>query len=114
MDYSLLLGIETLKENDSDGLRKKTHLINEAIESEEVDVAELMARKHRFVSGNVVYHFATIDYLQEWNFNKKGERFMKTVILGKDGPTLSAIEPAQYAARFKRFCEQQVFNEKPQ
>lgn len=57
----------------------------------------------------MVYHFALIDYLQEWNLNKKGERFMKTVLLGKDGPTLSAIEPQQYAQRFRRFAEEKVF-----
>ena len=34
---------------------------------------------------------------------------MKTVLLGKDGPTLSAIEPHTYAQRFKRFCESEVF-----
>ena len=32
------------------------------------DVGELMSRKHCFVNGKRVYHFAIIDYLQEWNF----------------------------------------------
>ena len=68
-----------------------------------------MSKKHCFVSGDCVYHFAIIDYLQAWDFNKKCERFIKTNILGKDGPTLSAIEPVQYANRFKRFCENHVF-----
>lgn len=56
-----------------------------------------MSLKHCFVSGNRVYHISLIDFLQEWNLNKKGERWMKTVLLGKDGPTLSAVEPVQYS-----------------
>jgi hypothetical protein len=28
--------------------------------------------------GKHVYHVAVIDYLQEWNLNKKMERFLKT------------------------------------
>ena len=69
------------------------------------DVGELMSRKHCFVNGKRVYHFAIIDYLQEWNFSKKAERMMKTVFLGKDGATLSAIEPQAYANRFRNFME---------
>ena len=57
------------------------------------DVGELMSRRHCFINGRRIYHIAIIDYLQEWNFQKKLERFTKTVLMGKDGPTLSAIEP---------------------
>jgi len=60
------------------------------------------------VNGKRVYHIAIIDYLQEWNFAKKLERFTKTVLLGKDGPTLSAIEPRAYAQRFRHFMEMNV------
>lgn len=49
------------------------------------DVGELMSLKHCFVTGRRVYHMAIIDYLQEWNFSKKAERFTKTVLMGKDG-----------------------------
>ena len=73
------------------------------------DIGERMSRTHCFVSGKLVYHVAIIDYLQAWDFNKKSERFIKTNFLGKDGPTLSAIEPIEYARRFKRFCENHVF-----
>ena len=66
---------------------------NEMRETEVMDVGERMSRKHCFIEGDMVYHVSLIDFLQLWNFNKKGERFLKTVLLGKDGPTLSAIEP---------------------
>lgn len=79
------------------------------VEKEILDPRELMSRQHCFIEGDCVYHIAIIDYLQLWDCSKKGERFLKTNLLGKDGPTLSAIEPRQYAARFKRFCEENVF-----
>jgi len=49
-----------------------------------------------------------IDYLQDWNLNKKAERFIKTTILSKNADLLSAIEPNTYAARFKKFMEKNV------
>ena len=67
-----------------------------------------MSRKHCFVNTPRVYHIAIIDYLQEWNLNKKLERFTKTVLLGKDKQTLSAIEPEQYSERFCSFMEKNV------
>ena len=136
MDYSLLIGIEVLSGEDLEKYgndvhqigaprtptRKRLSQINESvnmdfsedifgvdIDEERIDVGERMSLKHCFVSGNRVYHISLIDFLQEWNLNKRGERFMKTVLMGKDGPTLSALEPNEYAVRFKKFCEQHVF-----
>jgi hypothetical protein len=63
----------------------------------------------QFYGEDMIYHISIIDYLQEWNLNKKGERFIKTVLLQKDGVGLSAIEPVQYAKRFSHFMEMNVF-----
>jgi hypothetical protein len=46
--------------------------------------------------------------LQEWNWNKKGERVSKVVLLGKDPKGLSAIEPFKYANRFRKFVNSEV------
>ena len=73
-----------------------------------VDPGELMSIKHCFVNSHRVYHIAIIDYLQEWNLNKKLERFTKTVLLGKNKENLSAIEPETYGKRFKSFMEKNV------
>jgi len=73
------------------------------------DFQKALKAKHSFRNGNRIYHIAIIDYLQDWNMNKKTERFLKTKILLKDGKTLSAIEPKQYAERFQRFMEVNVF-----
>ena len=83
-------------------------MLADIVEIEELqvpDVGELMSRMHCFVKERRVYHVAIIDYLQEWNFEKKAERFTKTVLLNKDGNTLSAIEPQCYSRRFRHFME---------
>ena len=73
-----------------------------------VDPGELMSMKHCFVNGHRVYHIAIIDYLQEWNLNKKLERGTKTVLWGKNKKNLAAIEPETYGKRFKSFMEKNV------
>lgn len=97
MDYSFLMGIERRSEisnirrvtsNDKSNYRRGTN--------NKMDAACL--RRHKFVSTNNLetYHISVIDYLQQWNLNKKSERFLKTVFLGKKGDELSAVEPVFY------------------
>ena len=90
MDYSLLLAVENYSKSDNE---------KDLLSSQELgpDVGELMARRHCFIYGNRAYHLAVIDFLQDWNFSKKAERFMKTTLLGKDPDNLSAIEPIRYS-----------------
>merc|ERR1711920_895093 len=52
--------------------------------------------KARVTEGPGIYYLGVIDMLQEWNFKKKGERFLKTKFLRKDPEGLSAIEPVAY------------------
>lgn len=52
------------------------------------------------VMGPDLYLMGIIDFQQEWNFQKKLERFLKVVIKGEDALGLSAIEPNQYYTRF--------------
>lgn len=77
------------------------------LEDENVDS---LHKKHVFVSDKEIYHVSIIDYLQDWNYNKKYERFFKTVLLRKDPATLSAIEPEQYALRFLHFVQMNVLD----
>lgn len=65
---------------------------------------------HMFQNERAIYHVAVIDYLQAWNFNKKGERWLKTVVKKQDGAMLSAIEPNEYSLRFVSFLTSHVFN----
>lgn len=97
----------TRRVNESKILNQKG--VDDLVNVEVLDIGERMSLKHCFISGDQVYHITLIDFLQKWNLNKKSERFMKVYMLSKDGPTLSAIEPASYAARFKQFCQKHVF-----
>mmetsp|Transcript_22174 Transcript_22174/g.29654 ORF Transcript_22174/g.29654 Transcript_22174/m.29654 type:complete len:316 (+) Transcript_22174:1519-2466(+) len=129
MDYSLLLGIETLEvrppstrhvhsigeeapktaSKPSDQLLNDNTQINATLDSvSQVDadgerrtnIGKLMSQSHCFANGKRLYHIAIIDYLQGWNCAKKAERFLKNTIMGRDGDKMSVIEPNAYAARF--------------
>ena len=61
--------------------------------------------RHMFLSsdGQWVYHVSLIDYLQQWNFEKKSEAFAKKWFLGKNSKGISAVPPEPYAKRFLSF-----------
>jgi 1-phosphatidylinositol-4-phosphate 5-kinase len=47
-----------------------------------------------------IYYFGIIDFLQQYDFGKKAERFVKVVFLGKDREGLSVQSPHSYQTRF--------------
>ena len=57
------------------------------------------------------YHIGIIDYLQAWNFQKRGEAWLKTNIKGKNKWQLSAVEPIYYQKRFYDFIKNKVLLE---
>ena len=69
MDYSLLLAVERIK----DPIFVEEKNLNDSQELVEA------TNRHRFFStcGNYVYHIAIIDYLTQFNFNKRLESFYK-------------------------------------
>jgi len=62
--------------------------------------------------GLEIYHIGIIDYLQTWNYSKKGEACLKTNFLRHDKDQISAIPPKQYCKRFIKFMKDKVFNDK--
>eukprot|EP00002_Diphylleia_rotans_P008700 TRINITY_DN18718_c0_g1_i1.p1 TRINITY_DN18718_c0_g1~~TRINITY_DN18718_c0_g1_i1.p1 ORF type:complete len:924 (+),score=159.10 TRINITY_DN18718_c0_g1_i1:90-2861(+) len=48
------------------------------------------------------YHLGIIDLLQEYNLNKKGERWIKVNLKRKDPHGISCIAPDEYALRFRK------------
>jgi len=56
----------------------------------------------RVVEGPGTYYAGIIDILQEWNFEKKVERFLKIYFKRYDADGISAIEPLAYSERFWR------------
>ena len=85
MDYSILIGIEKIKDKRVSNKVYKTYLSE---------------------NGKFVYHISIIDYLQKYNFAKKSENFIKVNLLRQEN--LSCIDPKSYAHRFLRFMSRQV------
>ena len=58
-----------------------------------VGATEGQFNRHMFMSacGTWIYHVSIIDYLQQWNFDKKSEAFAKKWLLGKNGKKISAV-----------------------
>lgn len=65
--------------------------------------------RHTFLSesGRYIYHIAIIDYLQDYNLEKKLENRLK-VFINKEGAEISAIQPKEYATRYLRFMRDKV------
>ena len=122
MDYSLLIGIErdenqkefkmirkasyledkkdsTLSFQQSrfqDRLEIKSSSLNSNFDTEQDPMKKFdrTSRKAHVIKGKTeTIHMSIIDYLQEWNLNKKVERAYKVHLLQKSGSGLSAIEP---------------------
>ena len=49
-----------------------------------------------------------IDYLQEWNFDKKVESFIKRNFKGRPRDLISCVPPSLYCQRFNRFVTSEV------
>jgi hypothetical protein len=43
--------------------------------------------------GTKIFHIGIIDYLQEWNFDKKLEALSKSIFLRKNKDMISALNP---------------------
>ena len=58
--------------------------------------------------GQFIYHLAIIDYLQEWNFEKRAEAFLKRNFKGRSRCHISCVPPLLYCHRFNRFVKTEV------
>jgi len=56
----------------------------------------------RVTEGPGIYYMGIIDMLQEWNFRKRSEHFIKTKILRNNSKEISAVEPNWYQKRFMK------------
>ena len=87
MDYSLYLVVE----RSNGALRQPTR--NEYLSSD----------------GTELFHVSIIDYLQEWNLDKKVERCLKSFKPNTNVEGISAVEPERYRRRFIDAMQTQVF-----
>jgi len=95
MDYSLLLAIEKNKV-----LHRFTNLQDERDSQTRDSSARYLKQS---LDREFTYHLSVIDFLQDWNWKKRLERFAMTKLPNKDPAGLSAIEPSAYQKRFQRF-----------
>ena len=103
MDYSILLCIE---ENMTD-----KHKTKEEIIASFDQVKKDKGHRHQFISdcGKWIYHLSVIDYLQDYNCEKRGENFLKTNrTTAENAKLISAVHPDDYAARFIAFMKTSV------
>lgn len=123
MDYSLLTCIQENPDYTTVMREFRRQSANETLNSSNArkisvsaNSAEMHAlrakfdgSRHKFLSkcGRYIYHIGIIDYLQDFNVDKKMENFLKYRLLMK-GPGISAVPPPQYALRFLRFMRDHV------
>jgi hypothetical protein len=72
--------------------------------------SEYGENRHKYISkdGKLIYSLAIIDYLQEWNGEKKREQCAKVMLLGKNKKKLSAVEPIFFSERWITFMNDKV------
>lgn len=65
--------------------------------------------RHKFLSKDCkyIYHLGIIDYLQDFNIEKKLEYYAKSSYNKKDAE-ISAVHPDRYSVRFLNFMEDKV------
>ncbi|KAF1794817.1 Phosphatidylinositol-4-phosphate 5-kinase, N-terminal domain [Phytophthora cactorum] len=124
MDYSLLLGVievsylvnrhNILTRDGSVFLPPDSFTGKPGTPREEQDTSESIGNTERVkqstqclraaevVIGPGFYYIGVIDMLQTWNWSKRLERFMKTVLFRKDPDGISAMPPKPYRDRFHR------------
>jgi len=66
--------------------------------------------QQRYISsdGRFIYNLAIIDYLQAYDWEKRGENFIKVWFYMRDGSMISACDPKPYARRFLHFMREHV------
>lgn len=55
-----------------------------------------------------MYHIAIIDYLTQFNYQKKLESFYKVQIKNQNSKLVSCVEPNLYGDRFIEFIKKEV------
>lgn len=109
MDYSLLVGVVRRKFEVMD----RNTSLQSCPETSTIDVFQRDAdggMHAAVVEGPGTYYMGIIDVLQEWNWEKKLERFFKIYFKWMDPDGLSAAPPQKYVDRFMKRCVVEVFD----
>ncbi len=102
MDYSLLLIIIKMPSATEQGLTQAKALKNyKYIEQLDTLLSNYYAVL-RSPSKSFIYILGIIDYLQQWDIQKQGEKGIKEYLNPEERGKYSAIPPREYSARFQR------------
>jgi 1-phosphatidylinositol-4-phosphate 5-kinase len=74
--------------------------------SARVETVDYHAKLACTVVGPGCYLLGIIDILQTWDYRKRAERLVKTLVLCQDGNGISAVNPTYYAERFQDKMEE--------
>mmetsp|Transcript_30864 Transcript_30864/g.30358 ORF Transcript_30864/g.30358 Transcript_30864/m.30358 type:complete len:178 (-) Transcript_30864:181-714(-) len=128
MDYSFLFAVERVNQTDKNKNKRNSSKNMWASKcfnlesSRQFEIAEsrvwksgfimssMLKTRHQYYSSNgkYIYHIAIIDYLQEFDLNKRLESFTKIHILSRDRNQISAVDPHLYCSRFLSFMRRRV------
>lgn len=118
MDYSLLVGVKrerfavlgksgnATRNSEVDGSNSISSAAQNCEEEAQQSTHSSFSKgmQARIVEGPGMYYFGIIDILQEFNFSKRLERFVKVYFKFQDPDGVSVIEPNAYAKRFWQRC----------
>lgn len=112
MDYSLLIGVKRERFTvlgqsgsvTSNPSPENAAASNPTLTSFNASLGFSSGFQARIVEGPGMYYFGIIDILQEFNFSKRLERFLKIRLKLQDPNGISAMEPVAYAERFWKRC----------
>lgn len=124
MDYSLLLVIEKIsaeerskfslpRQNQNTERFRNSFFCQEGRQTGQKSRHAFTNEDEDFEGGEYMYHFGIIDYLQVWDFQKKGENKLKEIQGKFDHKsyrkgTISSVPPPQYQERFQQFIKNEV------
>ena len=86
--------------------KRKSQLVGTALGGD-----SLQRNCYKNTKTEAIYHFGIIDFLQEWDINKKMENNAKLTMLtiqNQYEERISAVEPVSYQKRFAKFMKTQV------
>lgn len=69
-----------------------------------------MGTRHKYIAetGRYIYHIAIIDYLQDYNLEKKAENWIKVWVYQRKEELMSAVNADMYMKRFYKFMKENV------
>jgi hypothetical protein len=83
-------------------------LVEKLVEKDPSRLSRLSRNEYMSYDSTMIYHMGIIDFLQDYNFFKKCETFLKTNIYLHNEMEISCVSPDKYRKRFVEFMKKKV------